>query len=43
MLLWVQPLLVRIDLILVFTVVFAVLLVFGVHMYSDKVLAVMTA
>ena len=43
MLLWVQHLLVRIGLILVFTVVFAALLVFGMHMDSDKVLAVTTA
>jgi hypothetical protein len=43
MLLLVQHLLVRIGLILVFTVVFAALLVFGMHMDSDKVLAVTTA
>lgn len=43
MLLWAQHLLVRIGLILVFTVVFATLLVFGMHMDSDKVLAVTTA
>lgn len=40
---WIQHLFVRIGLILVFTVVFAALLVFGMHMDSDKVLAVTTA
>ena len=40
---WIHDLIVRIGLILVFTVVFATLLVFGMHMDSDKVLAVTTA
>jgi hypothetical protein len=43
MLLWVQHLLARIGLILALTVVFAALLVFGMHMDSDEVLAVTTA
>ena len=40
---WVQHLLVRIGLIHVFTLIFAALLVFGMHMDSGKVLAVTTA